>query len=95
MSQGAWEIIKHSKSFYVRTYRLGVKSLIISVFLNLILGLMICYVHFYQVEPDYYATSGIVPPVMLRSLSAPNNSNVPLLEPDPIETEAVKSIPTN
>lgn len=95
MSRGTWEIIKHSKSFYIRTYRLGVKSLIISMVINLLLGLMVCYVHFYQLEPDYYATSGIVPPIRLAALLTPNYSNAPLLEPDPIEEEVTKMIPNN
>lgn len=95
MSRGTWEIIKHSKSFYIRTYRLGVKSLIISMLINLLLGLIICYLHFYQVEPDFYATSGVVPPVKLTVMNTPNYSNTPLLEPEPVEEEATKMIPNS
>ncbi len=93
MGQETWNTIKHSKSFYIRTYRAGATSLIVSLILNILLGLGIYYFHFYEPERDYYATSGIVPPVKLTPLNEPNYSATPLLEADPPNDETVRVIP--
>ncbi|ARG96823.1 type IVB secretion system protein IcmM/DotJ [Legionella micdadei] len=93
MSQEVWGTIKRSKSFYIRTYRLGATSLLISLMLNLLLILGIYYLYFHEPERDYYATSGITPPVPLTPLDEPNYSSTPLLPPDPIDDNSEKVIP--
>ncbi|KTD21065.1 type IVB secretion system protein IcmM/DotJ [Legionella londiniensis] len=86
MSRRAWQIIKNSKGFYVRTYRSSIRVLVISIFLNLILGVLIYYTYFSRPEPDFYATNGVTPPVQLTPLDQPNYTSEPLL-PDEVETE--------
>lgn len=93
MSRQAWNLIKHSKNFYVRTYRKAGNYLIISVILNLLLILTAYYLHVSRPEYDFYATSGITPPVQLSPLNTPNNSDKALLEPDPIDNNIIKPIP--
>lgn len=93
MGQEAWNTIRHSKSFYVRTYRKTLVYLIISLCISLLLSVAISYVHLEEPEPDFYATSGIIPPIMLTPLAAPNNSDTALLSPDPINDEEIKVIP--
>ncbi|KTD24578.1 MULTISPECIES: type IVB secretion system protein IcmM/DotJ [Legionella] len=93
MSQEAWNTIKRSKSFYIRTYRIGGTSLVISLILNLLLVLGIYYLYFHEPERDFYATSGVTPPVLLNPLDEPNYSSTPLLPPDPIDDDSEKVIP--
>ena len=93
MSQETWDAIKNSKSFNVRIYRALKKGLVISVFLNLLLSLGIYYVYFHEPARDFYATSGITPPVPLKPLDAPNSTGTHMLEPDPVVEEITKTIP--
>ncbi|KTD19362.1 Component of the Dot/Icm secretion system. inner membrane protein [Legionella lansingensis] len=93
MTRGTWDTIKSSKGFYVRTYRKGIKWVIVSLTINLFLTLAIYYVHFNEPERDYYATSGITPPVKLTPLDKPNYSSTPLLEPDPVNEDETRVIP--
>ncbi|KTC85953.1 MULTISPECIES: type IVB secretion system protein IcmM/DotJ [Legionella] len=93
MSRETWNTIINSKSFYVRTYRMGGRTLIISLIINILLGLAIYYLYFHQPERDFYATSGITPPIQLKPMDEPNYSATPLLAPDPIENNTVKVIP--
>ncbi|STY30652.1 Component of the Dot/Icm secretion system. inner membrane protein [Legionella wadsworthii] len=94
MSRETWEVIKGSKNFYVNSYRRGLTALIISLFLNCILGLLIIYTHLTEPERDFYATSGVTPPIQLKPLLAPNYSPNALLPPDPpAENEGDKFIP--
>ncbi|KTC86357.1 type IVB secretion system protein IcmM/DotJ [Legionella brunensis] len=93
MGRETWDTIKNSKAFYIRTYRKGATFVIVSLLINLLLSLAIYYVHFNQPDPDFYATSGITPPIMLTPLKTPNYSNTPLLEPDPINDDETRVIP--
>lgn len=85
MSRGAWLLIKQSKRFYVNTYRRAGSALLLSVVFNLLLGFALYYLYFSQPEHDFYATSGVTPPVQLTPMDSPNNTSVPLL---PTETES-------
>ena len=67
--------------------------LVVSLGLNLLLGLAIYYLHMHQPERDYYATSGIIPPIKLTPMAEPNYSATPLLEPDPTNDDEPKVIP--
>ncbi|MBA2657027.1 MAG: phosphoesterase [Tatlockia sp.] len=93
MSGDSWNKIINSKAFYIRTYRVAGKSLIISLLINIILSLAIYYSYFHQPERDFYATSGITPPVKLNPLDQRNYSTTPLLGADPPDDNSVKLIP--
>lgn len=93
MGRETWDTIKQSKAFYIRTYRKGGTFVIVSLLVNLLLSLAIYYVHFHQPNPDFYATSGITPPIQLTALNAPNDSSTPLLEPDPATEDETRVIP--
>ncbi|VEG90790.1 type IVB secretion system protein IcmM/DotJ [Legionella spiritensis] len=93
MSRETWEIIKNSKSFYVKTYRRVSTMIIMSLVLNVILVCGIYYSYFNQPTREFYATNGVTPPVKLKPLAAANESAQALLAPDPNNIEAVKEIP--
>lgn len=93
MSREKWSLIKQSKVFYVQGYRLGISILVGSVLLSTLFALSIYFIYLREPEPDYYATNGVTPLVQLKALSAPNNSSVALLEPDPAEVNQEKAIP--
>lgn len=93
MSRETWNIIRNSKSFYIQTYRRAGKYLIVSGCINLLLCLIIYYLHFHQPVRDFYATSGITPPIKLNPLKTPNYSGTALLDPDPTNNDDVKVIP--
>lgn len=93
MSRTSWELIKGHKNFYVNVYRRGLTILIGSVLLNVGIGLLIAFAYFHQPVRDYYATSGITPPIKLNPMSAPNMSSQPLLEPDPPTENEERLIP--
>lgn len=93
MGRETWNNTIHSKSFYIRTYRLAGRALLVSLLANLLLGLGIYYRYFHEPLRDYYATSGIVPPVQLKALDERNYSATPLLAADPTNDDTVKIIP--
>lgn len=93
MSRESWNTIKQSKTFFIRTYRMIGTLIIVSLALNFLMGTVIYYLYFHQPVRDFYATSGITPPVKLKPLDEPNNSTTPLLDPDPIDNEPEKVIP--
>ena len=93
MSRRTWDLIKHSKRFYVRVYRRTSTTLLASVILNVGLGIGIWHVYSHIPEPDFYATFGETPPVPLVALDAPNYSSVPLLPNDPHQDSNVRTIP--
>jgi intracellular multiplication protein IcmM len=93
MSRGTWNNIKHSKSFYVIVYRRALKLALILLILNLLLLLGIIYKYFHTPEPNFYATSGVLPPVQLTPRALPNNSSEPLLANEPENKEGKKLIP--
>jgi intracellular multiplication protein IcmM len=93
MSSETWTLIKNSKNFNVRILRRGSSVLIASLVLNLIFGVSIFYRYLHLPPRDYYATSGITPPVMLTALKAPNYTAQALLPPDPPIENVEKVIP--
>lgn len=93
MARATWNLIKRSKSFYVKTYRLVGTVIVISLMINIFLGMLIVYYHLHQPKTDFYASNGITPPIELTALSTPNNSAEALLPPDPINDNDEKVIP--
>ena len=93
MSRDAWETIKSAKSFYVTTFRRASKFLVLSMFLNILLGLGIAYFYLHQPKRQYFATNGITLPVELTALNSRNYSSEALLPPDPVSEIEVKAIP--
>ena len=93
MGRENWNKVKNSKFFYVRTYRFAGQCLMISLGINLVFGLLVYYIYLSRPEPNYYATSGITPPVELRSLDEPNKGATALLPPDPVDINNEKVIP--
>ncbi|MCW8451275.1 type IVB secretion system protein IcmM/DotJ [Legionella quinlivanii] len=93
MSRVAWNLIKESKSFYVTTYRRIGTWILIMLGINVLLFIAIAYSRFHQPQPDFYATNGITPPVVLTPMDTPNYSNEALLPPDPVNDDNEKPIP--
>lgn len=93
MSRETWNLIKDSKRFYIGTYRKIGTALIISVMVNLVLGCGIYYTYLNLPNPEFYATNGMTPPVLLTAMDIPNNTSVALLAPDPAVESNVKRIP--
>lgn len=93
MSREAWNLIKHSKRFYVSTFRRAGTALIFSVLVNVSLGAALCFVYINQPEHDFYATNGITPPEELTPMDVPNNTSAALLANDPDSGNETKIIP--
>jgi intracellular multiplication protein IcmM len=93
MSRGQWDVIKQSKNFYISTYRKASTALIISAGLNVVLAFGMYFAYLNRPVTDYYATSGITPPIELQAMSAANSSSSPLLASDPVNTNDNKVIP--
>jgi intracellular multiplication protein IcmM len=93
MSREAWFLIKNNKNFNVHMYRRGLSLLVISLLLNSTLGVLMFYEYIKEPVRDYYATSGITPPVKLTAMKAPNYSSQALLEPDPATDNELRIIP--
>ena len=79
MSRAAWNLMKNSKGFYVRTYRKTGVALVCSAALNLLFILAIYHFYFNLPERDFFATNGITAPTELTPLDEPNYTSVPLL----------------
>ncbi len=82
MTKAVWQHIKNSKRFYVRTYRNIGSMLLVSVIINVLLGVFVAFVYFELPEPDFYATYGEIPPIKLFAMNSPNYSSTPLLPDD-------------
>lgn len=93
MSRGNWNKIKRSKFFYVTTYRKMISGIVACQLLNLILCLAVIYSYLNVSEQMFYATSGINPPIEIKSMNTPNYSSEPLLPPDPTDEDSNKLIP--
>ena len=93
MSREAWALIKRNKNFNVHMYRRGLLMIIISLVLSGIIGLLMFYIYIREPERDNYATSGITPPIKLKSMLAPNTSSNALLPPDPPTDDVPRVIP--
>ena len=93
MTVKTWNLIKHSKNFYVKAYRRAETVIVLSIMLNVLLGLGLIYVYLEQPERDYYATFGETPPVPLVALDKPNESSMPLLADENQQDSDVKNVP--
>lgn len=93
MSRETWALIKQNKRFNVHVYRRGLMALIVSLLLSCFIMLLLFYRVITEPEPDFYATSGVTPPILLKALIAPNTSSMALLEPDPPTDDRVRIIP--
>lgn len=93
MSRESWLLIKQNKNFNVNIYRRGLVVLICSLFLSGVIVGFIFYVYLHLPERDYYATSGVTPPIILKPMSAPNESSEPLMEADPPTDDVPRVIP--
>ncbi len=94
MSIQAWNTIKSSKFFYVKTYRQLSTMLFISLVVNVILGVLVYFSYINLPARDFYSTNGITPPAKLTPMLTPNRSSQALLAPDPeINDNQVKVIP--
>lgn len=82
MSRGKWVNIRQSNRFYIRTYRRASNFVMLSMCVNVVLGVGIYYAYSALPEPDYYSTDGVTPPVELIAMDEPNNSSQPLLAND-------------
>lgn len=93
MSGVVWRERMRSKSFYVMSFRKLITLSLCSMLLSLILIADIVWVYYNQPMREFYASSGIAPPVKLSPLSEPNQSSVALLPPDPVLPVEDKPIP--
>jgi intracellular multiplication protein IcmM len=93
MNREGWVLIKKNKSFNVNVFRRGLISVIVSLGLSCLLGLLMFYVYLTEPERDFYATSGVTPPIKLAPMLAANMSSQALLPPDPPTDEEEKLIP--
>ncbi|MFY7697390.1 MAG: type IVB secretion system protein IcmM/DotJ [Legionella sp.] len=93
MSRETWSTTKQSKHFYVYTYRFAGGALVISMIMNLCIGLAIMYTYSHQPVNDFYATDGVTPPVQLTYMDQPNNTSTPILGDDADEKNESKLIP--
>ncbi|MDP3705626.1 MAG: type IVB secretion system protein IcmM/DotJ [Legionellaceae bacterium] len=93
MSRKVWNLIKHSKRFYVRSYRKMGTVLLVSVIINVCLGLAIFYNYLRLPEHDFYSTYGETPPVELKAMEQPNYGSEPLLSTDTHFDSDAREIP--
>ena len=85
---GTWAKIKQSKGFYVRTYRLALKLMMVSLFLNALLIAAVALAYIKRPSVHFYATNGSIAlmairPLELTPMDSPNYSDKALLPPDP------------
>ena len=93
MSKEAWALIKKSKNFNVRIYRRGLSFLIFLLCCNIGTGVLLGFIYINEPENDFYATSGVAPPIQLKAMPEPNKSTQPLLDPDPPTDNSERVIP--
>ena len=93
MSQQSVREIKLRKGFYRNSFRRAVVMLILSLIVNLSLIAVIYYKLVTKPGHDFYATSGIKPPIKLDPMPTPNYSSKYLLPPDPVSGDETKSLP--
>lgn len=91
MSREKWRLIKHSKGYYVSIYRRLITLLSLSTFITLVLLILIARAYLRLPERDYYATSGVTPPIQLTARLEPNFSSAPLLGEE-VETGAGEKV---
>jgi hypothetical protein len=93
MSIKAWNLIKNSKMFHIRTYRRMEAVLLVSMFANICLGVGIFYTYSIRPEPDYYSTYGETAPVPLVAMDSANDSPNALLADDMTPDSAARVTP--
>lgn len=93
MSKGSWDIIKRSKRFYTRTFRRASRALIVSAAINVVLLIGIYYSYLSRPQPDFYATDGVTPPILLTTMDEPNNTSMPMLANDQVQDDNNRVIP--
>jgi intracellular multiplication protein IcmM len=93
MSRENWRLIAQSKRFYVNTFRRAGNALLVSILMNLLLGVAIQVVYFNQPENDFYATNGATSPVTLTAMESPNNASAAMLASDPDNESDIRVIP--
>ena len=93
MGRSTWAQIKLSKHFNVNVYRRALSVLIFSLLLSVLIIILISYMYLHEPERDYYATSGITPPIKLQSRATPNMTSQPLLGADPPMDDEQRAIP--
>ena len=93
MGVKAWNLIKRSKDFYIRTYRGLETAIVFSVIINVCLVIGIAYTYSIKPEPDYYASYAEGSPVPLAPMDTPNYSAQPLLADDSNQDSEVRDIP--
>ena len=79
MGRNVWDVIKQSKDFYVRTYRITGNLLVgsFSIMLLLIAGLLYSYANTAQIV--FYTTNSEHYPMLLHAMEHPNYSSEALL----------------
>ena len=82
MSTGKFFDIINKRYFFVLSYRLILRGLIISNLLNLVLLILGGYIFFTRGPHVFYATSGDSSPIQLTPLASPNYSSTPILSDD-------------
>jgi intracellular multiplication protein IcmM len=93
MQRETWRLRKASKNFYVRTFRFTGSTLVFSLLLNLVLGVVVFYEYVHQPIRHYYATNGATPPTELTAMNQPNMSSKALLGGAPPMDNREKLIP--
>lgn len=93
MGKAAWAIMKAKKSFNVHIYRRGLTVFILAMLINIVMVVFISHIYLHEPERDYYATSGIAPPVQLTPMFRPNMDSKPLLDPDPPTDNSARPVP--
>ena len=91
MSIEQWSTIRHTRGFYVRTYRWMCLVLVGLNILFLCLSIICSYCYLTRGQSSFYATSGETLPVKLNPMTHPNDSSTPLLASD-VALTAKKSV---
>ena len=83
---------REGKFFYRNSFRRVVLFLIISLVINGLLVFGIYNKLINKIEPRFYATSGVKPPIKLTAMSHPNYKSTALLPPDPVTDDNEKML---
>lgn len=93
MGRDTWVVAKNSKNFNVNIYRRGLLVLIVALSLSGLFGILLFYMYVTVPERDFYATNGVIPPILLHAMDTPNMSANALLPPDPPTEKENRFIP--
>lgn len=78
---------KTSKTFLRNNFRKVILLIMVSLLLNGLFSFGIYNNMIHRKPPNYYATSGMTPPIKLNARSEPNYTATPLLAPDPFSDD--------